>query len=135
MKKIFLVVPVLLLIFISIGCKDDSTSSTQKNVIISYSKQESNDTLVLTFKYQDTAYTFRDSAGLSQFDSIAKVIYEITPSNGSGDFNLYNSFDSIMFAKHFTGYVGNTVYLTAIPKKYLFSIVNFSGIGTIKVVK
>jgi len=135
MKKITIVLAVLFLIVNYYGCSDDTTSSTSKNVVINYEKMQKNDTLTLIFKYQDTAFTFLDTAALSQFDTIPKVKYEITLTNGYLDFSLFNVLDSNIFRKHFTANEVNTVYLTDVPRRYIFSIVGFTGSGSIKVVK
>lgn len=136
MKKFFIVFPVILLLFALYSCSDDTTSSTsKKNIVISYEKQQKNDTLILTFKYQDTAYTFIDTASLSQFDTIPKVIYEVSPSNGYVDFTLFNNADTVFFKRFLPPYAGNTINLINIPNRYIFSLVSFTGSGSIKVVK
>lgn len=134
MKNIFLVVPLLIIIAFYAGCSDDSVSST-KSSEWRYSKIESNDTLIIEFNAKDTAITYLDNAPLSQFSSNPKVYYKFTPTEGFGDFSLFNALDTNIFFKHFTGFVEDTFQLNDIPRRYVLSITGFTGSGTVRVVK
>lgn len=135
MKNIFLVVPLLVIIAFYAGCSDDSTSSTTKSSEWRYSKIESNDTLIIDFTAKDTAITFTDNASLSQFSSIPKIYYKFAPTEGFGDFSLFNALDTNIFFKHFTGFVEDTFQLNDIPRRYVLSITGYTGSGTIRVTK
>jgi hypothetical protein len=135
MKKIFLALPSVILIFIFFGCSDDTTSSTEKHVVMSYVTKQVPDTLLINFFYQDTAYTFQDSSSFLQFDSVPLITYEVTATHGSGSITVYNLYDSVIFYKFFTGYAGNTFDPKDIPRKFAFKITDFTGSGSIRVVK
>jgi hypothetical protein len=134
MKKIFFVLPVIIFIFISVGCKDDSTS-TQKSTVTTTNIQRKPDTLSIYIDIQNTTYSFSDSAANLQFTGIPKIIYEVRPTNGYGSLNLYNNLDSTIYYMYFTGFKSDSTTLSDIPLKYSFKITNFTGNGSIKVVR
>jgi hypothetical protein len=134
MKKIFIVLPAILLIFISFGCSDDSTS-TQKNVVTITDIQRKPDTLSIYFDIQNTTFSMTDTASELQFSGIPKVIYEIRPTSGSGDFTLFNGLDSNIYYRYFTVFISDSNSLASVPWRYSFNLSNFTGNGRIKVVR
>lgn len=135
MKKISIVLPLLILIMALYSCSDDTTSSKTRNVIISYEKAQKNDTLIINFKFQDTAYSFLDTAILTQFTDIPNVTYDVNIIEGYTDFILYDIYDSSIFIKRFSGKVGNKVPLSNIPYRYVFNAAGCTGYGSLIIAK
>jgi hypothetical protein len=134
MKKIFLVLPVVILIFIFFGCSDETTSS-EKTTKISTDINKRPDTLSISFDIQGTTYNFTQLDTNLVFYGNPKVIYYLTASNGYGDFNLYFPADSNNYHLHFSGFKSDSLSFGYIPWKYDFTLRDFTGSGNIKVVR
>jgi hypothetical protein len=132
MKKIFLVLPVAILLFISTGCKEDSTSSSSKSISTNF--ENKHDTLTIYFDVSGTTYTFAQSDSSLQFSQNPQMYCRVSMSSGSGSFKLYDAGHNLFYNKQFSQNLLDTLILPSLPWKYEFSIENFTGGGSIFVI-
>lgn len=136
MKKLSVFIIVVLVNVFFYGCSENSTSSQQSETVTKTEISISNDTLSIYFKVSGTTYTFSQKDSLLFFSTFPKVKYDVTLSSGSGDIFLYTSDSSSVYNKHFSANVKDSSNLLPfIPKKYYFSLNNFTGTGTIKAMR
>ncbi|MFA5404001.1 MAG: hypothetical protein WC358_03600 [Ignavibacteria bacterium] len=134
MKKISIVLAVLFFIVIYYGCSDD-TVTQQKNIVISTSVRIVPDTLEINVKAQDTTINFSSLDSNLQFANIPKIIYNINPTDGNGDIIFRDNSWTNIWSKHFTGYMNDSITLPQIPWMSYFTITNYTGTISIKVVR
>ena len=133
MKKIFLVLPVVILLFISFGCKEDLTSSDSKSIYTHFNKDT--DLMEINFEVSNTTYSVAQSDSSLQFSQNPKLRCSVSMSSGSGFFKLYDANHNVLYNKQFSGDFLDTLTLPSLPWKYDFSIENFTGYGDIYIVK
>lgn len=134
MKKILLGFSVLFFIVVYYGCSDDSVSE-QKTVIDSRSYKIVPDTLDFQIKVENTTITVSRLDSNLQFTNIPKIIFDINPTNGGGDIILRNNIWGNIYTKHFTGYMSDSLTLSGIPWMSYFSITDYTGTLSIKLVR
>jgi hypothetical protein len=135
MKRIFLLL-VLFLFATIYSCKDDSTSSTISSSIVSTSYTVKNDTLDIKLNISGTTYTEIHIDSSLSYSGLPTVKYDLKPTAGYGDFLAFNASGDTIYNLHFTDYKSDSTYvLTSYPKRYKFSITDFTGTGRIRVVR
>ncbi|MCX6165215.1 MAG: hypothetical protein NTU73_10230 [Ignavibacteriae bacterium] len=135
MKKISLILSILFFIVIYYGCSDDTVTEQKKSSYISSSYVIMPDSINIFFFVRDSAVTFSRLDSNLQFTNIPKIIYNINPTNGSGDIILRNNLWENIYSKHFTGYMSDSSTLTAIPWLSYLTLTNYTGTLYIKVVR
>lgn len=135
MKNISLVFSILFFIVIFYGCSDDSVTEQKKTGYISSKFIVQPNQMEIFFDVQDTTITFSRLDSNLNFTNVPKILFDIQPTNGSGDIILRKSDWTNIYSRHFTGYMNDSITLSDIPSMSYFTLVNFTGKLSINLIR